>query len=840
MNNINFRSLLPHIAAILLFIVLAFSYFPAIIEGKKLVAHDTQQWRCMAQETIEYNQTHDNPTLWTNSMFGGMPTYQISTTQPNNVLQYVERVFTSFPRPVSNVILYLIAFYILLLAFGVNPWLAIVGSVGFTFASYNFVIIAAGHNSKAMTIAYMAPLIGSVFLLFRDKKILGGILTALFLSLAIRANHIQILYYTLYILLIFGVVELVYSIIQKRVAELLKTLGVLIIAVAIAVGMNATSLLTTAEYSKYTMRGNSNGLTSDKQNSQQGLNKKYITDWSYGKAETMTLLIPNFYGGSSANHFDEKTQFYKNLESNVQSGKLSPDDANSLLNSSGKYWGDQPGTSGPVYLGAIIIFLFVLSLFIVDWRTKWWLLPMILLTLMLSWGRNLMWLTDFFIHYVPMYNKFRTVSMTLVATGFGIALLAILALKEVFQGNIEKKKLISALKYSLIITGGISLIFALIPSIAGNFTTIQERDGLSNGFADLLESLANDRKALLRADAWRSLAFIVLSAGVIWMYVVGKLKKYVAISLLGILMLVDLFPVAKRYLNDNNFERKSEVENIIKSSPADEMVLQDKSSFRILDLATTNGNVFNDATPSYFHKNIGGYHAAKLRRYQELINMQMEKELNKLFGTFSRPATLETVNATLDSLGVMNMLNMKYIILSKENPPIVNPHANGNAWFIHKIVEANDANDEMTKLGEINTKTEMVIDKSLASLFPKTLATDTTAKIVLTSYAPNHLIYHFSSKTDQVAVFSEIFYDKGWNVTIKGEKAPYARVNYLLRGMPLKAGDYEIDFRFDPQSYKIGNILALISSILLILIITGYLFLKFKIIKLNKKNSSNK
>lgn len=825
MNKTILRSFAPHIAAILLFIIIAFIYFPSIIDGKRLVAHDTQGWKCMAQETIEYNQSHDDVTLWSNSMFGGMPTYQISMTQPNNFIQYVEKGIMSFPRPVSNVILYLIGFYILLLAFGVNPWLSIVGAIGFTFASYNFVIIAAGHNSKAITIAYMAPLIGAVFLAFRDKKILGGLLTAFFLSLAIRANHIQILYYTLFILLFLGVVEIVYSIIDKKINELLKTIGVLIIAALVAVGMNATTLLTTAEYSKYTMRGTSNGLTTDTQNSQNGLNKKYITDWSYGKAETMTLLIPNFYGGTSGKNFDQNSKIYKNIEQNVQLGKLPVEDANSLINGIRQYWGDQPGTSGPVYLGAIIIFLFVMSFFLVDKRIKWWLVPMIILTLMLSWGRNFMWLTDIFIDYVPMYNKFRTVSMTLVATGFGITLLAILALKEIFQGKIEKKKLLNALKISTIITAGICLIFAIIPSLAGGFTSQQEKDILSAAFPDLLESLANDRKALLTADAWRSLAFIVLSAGVIWLFIAEKLKKYVAISLLGILMLVDLFPVAKRYLNDDNFERKSQVENLIAPTPADEMIMQDKSQYRVLDLTT--GDIFSDATPSYFHKSIGGYHAAKLRRYQELINMQIDQELVQLKNSFMRPATQESVNATFDSLGVLNMLNMKYLIISKENAPVINIHANGNAWFINKIVVANDANDEMKLVGEINTKKELVVDKTLANVFPQTLTPDTTAKISLSTYKPNHLVYHFTSKTDQVAVFSEIFYDKGWKATVNGKEVPYTRVNYLLRGMPLKAGNYDIEFRFDPQSYKLGNTLALISSILLLLIIAGYGFMKF-------------
>ena len=433
----NLRSLTPHLVALLLFIFIACAYFLPVIEGKELVAHDTDSWRSMAQETIEYNKSHDDVTLWTNSMFGGMPNYQISMVQPNNVLQYVEKVILSFPRPVSNVFLYLICFYILLLSFGLKPWQAIAGAIGFTFASYNFIVIAAGHNSKAITIAYVAPLIGAVFLAFREKRFLGAVLTAFFLSLAIRANHIQILYYTLIILFFFAIVEFIFSIREKKFPDFLKSAGVLIIAAIIAVGMNATSLLTTYEYSHYTMRGKSNGLTADTQSSQHGLNKEYITQWSYGVDETLTLLIPDFMGGASTGKLSMKSETAGHLKNlGVPDGQIKQ-----IVTQLPLYRGTQPGTSGPVYLGAIVIFLFVLSFFVVDKKLKWWLVPMIILTMMLSWGKNFMPLTDFFIDYVPMYNKFRAVSMTLFATGFGIALLAFMAMKEVYEGNISKEKL---------------------------------------------------------------------------------------------------------------------------------------------------------------------------------------------------------------------------------------------------------------------------------------------------------------------------------------------------------------------------------------------------------------
>lgn len=815
----NLRSLTPHLVALLLFIVIAFAYFLPVIEGKELVAHDTDSWRSMAQETIEYNKSHDDVTLWTNSMFGGMPNYQISMVQPNNVLQYVEKVIMSFPRPVSNVFLYLICFYILLLSFGLKPWQAIAGAIGFTFASYNFIVIAAGHNSKAITIAYVAPLIGAVFLAFREKRFLGAVLTAFFLSLAIRANHIQILYYTLIILFFFAIVEFIFSIREKKFPDFLKSAGVLIIAAIIAVGMNATSLLTTYEYSHYTMRGKSNGLTADTQSSQHGLNKEYITQWSYGVDETLTLLIPDFMGGASTGKLSMKSETAGHLKNlGVPDGQIKQ-----IVTQLPLYRGTQPGTSGPVYLGAIVIFLFVLSFFVVDKKLKWWLVPMIILTMMLSWGKNFMPLTDFFIDYVPMYNKFRAVSMTLFATGFGIALLAFLAMKEVYEGNISKEKLTKSITVSALITGGICLVFALVPSLAGSFVSPQDAQ-FQGDYAFLKDTLPPDRQSLLRSDAFRSLVFIILGAFVLWSFVKGFLKKNVSIALLAFFILIDLFPVAKRYLNDDNFESKRPTQ-LVQKTPADEAILQDKSQFRILDATV---DIFNDATPSYFHKNIGGYHAAKLRRYQELINMQLTGEIGKLFGAFGSATTAESITPVFDSLRVMNMLNMKYVIYNKQAPPLVNPYHNGNAWFVNNIRIAQDANEEMKLLGEIDTRHELVIDKSLASALPSKVTPDSTAKISLKSYAPNHLIYSVDTKTDQVAVFSEIYYDKGWKATIDGKEVPYTRVNYLLRAMPLKAGSYDVEFRFAPGSYSTGNLLALISSVLLIIGLATYLFLFFR------------
>lgn len=830
-----FQRNLPHLAAIAIFLVVAFFYMKPVLEGKQLLGHDTESWMAAAKETLDYNEKNDDVALWSNSMFGGMPVYQISMVQPNNLLQYVEKAIATVPGPAFFVVLYLIGFYILLLNFKFNPWLAIVGSIAFTFASYNFIIIAAGHNSKAITIAYMAPLIGSVFQAFRNNKIAGGLLTAFFLSLAIRANHIQILYYTLYVLLVFGIVELVYSIRDRKFIPFLQSVGVMIVALAIALGMNATSLLTTNEYSKYTMRGASNGLTATAQSEddQHGLSTDYITQWSYGIDETMTVLIPNFKGGASGLKLDDESETGRRMIENF--GKAN---AQKVMNSMkfGLYWGTQPGTSGPVYFGAVVMLLFVLGFFVLDKRTLWWLVPVIVLTLLLSWGRNFMALTEFFINYVPLYNKFRTVSMTLVATGFAVTLMAVLTLKEVLFSKGDKKKHIKPLIYSTAIVGGIALIFALIPSLAGDFTAPQSDQyfvqQLSQAYqADmsfLSETLPLDREAMLRSDAFRSVLFVLASAGLLWLYIHSKLKLSLTILAFGLLFLIDMMPVAKRYLNDDNFGRKRTTKNLIQPTVADSYILQDKTEFRVLNMSA---NVFNDASTSYFHDHIGGYHAAKLRRYQELIERQISGELQQFYSI----RTYEQLDSTLRTLGVLNMLNTKYIIMDPGSMPAQNQYANGNVWLPEKMHIAASADEEMKLTGEINTLKEVVVDARFKDLLPKALQADTSSTIKLIHKSPNKLTYEAAIATERIAVFSEIFYDKGWHVFVNNEEVPYYRVNYLLRAMTLQPGNQTIEFRFEPDSYHMGNTIALISSLLLLVMIAIFLTLRSK--KLLKKEN---
>lgn len=833
MNKSFFQRNLPHFVALLLFLVLSFFYMKPVLEGKQLLGHDTESWMGLAKETLDYNEKNEDVALWTNSAFSGMPVYQISLEQPNNLLQYVEKALGAIPRPVFFVVLYFICFYILLLNFRLNPWLALAGSIAFTFASYNFIIIAAGHNSKAITIAYMAPLIGSVFQAFRYNKISGGLLTAFFLSLAIRANHIQILYYTLFILLIFGIVELVYALKEKKFSSFLQSAGVMVAALIVALGMNATTLLTTNEYSKYTMRGQSNGLTADEQNAQEGLNADYITQWSYGIEETMTLLIPDFMGGASGTKLDADSHTGRAMAERFGEGNTRKVLENLRF---GTYWGTQPGTSGPVYFGAVIMLLFVLGFFVLDKRLLWWLVPVIILTLLLSWGRNFMWFTELFINYVPLYNKFRTVSMTLVATGFAVTLMAVLTLKEILTEGGNKSHLRKPLLYSAGIVGGIALIFALMPSLAGSFTNEQGDQyfvqQLSNAyqtdFSFIADTLVQDRIAMLQADAFRSLIFVLFAAALLWLIISNKLKLNLTLAAIALLFLIDLMPVAKRYLNDDNFGRKRSSNNLFQPSEADKFILQDESEFRVLNLTVST---FNDASTSYFHQHIGGYHAAKLRRYQELINLQMTGEIEKFYSIKS----FEQLDSALQTMGVLNMLNMKYVIMDPNSMPIVNSYANGPAWLVKNIRIAENADEEMMLTGETDTRNEVVVDKRYADLLPAKLVPDTASSIRLISKSPNKLTYRASIPTsEQVAVFSEVFYDKGWHVYIDGKEVPYFRANYLLRAITLQPGNYTIEFRFEPSSYYTGNTIALISSLLLIIFIVAFLVLRYG--KLQKNN----
>lgn len=802
------RRFSPHLSAILIFIVLGIAYFPEMLEGKKLGGHDNANNKGMAKEINDYRAETGEEALWTNSMFSGMPAYMISAVYKGNKLTILEKFLRLGATPFNFLFLYLIGFYLLLLAFRVNPWLAIAGAIAFAFSSYNFVILAAGHNTKAIAIGYMAPVIAGIVVSFRGYKYLGAILTAVALSLQIKANHPQITYYTLIIVFIFGLTQLYFAIREKRMNQMLVTIGLLVVSVGFAVSSNAAKLWTTMEYSNHTMR-NESELSADEGDKTSGLTLSYATQWSYGLDETFSLLIPGFKGGSSDGALSEKSETYKLF------ARSNPTQAAEVIKHLPLYWGEQASTMGNVYVGAIVVLLFILGMFICDNKIKWWLLAISILGILLAWGKNLMFLTEFFMEHVPGYNKFRTVSMTLVIPAFAMPLLAMLALNKVLFGNISKKKLFYALKWSVGIAGGLSLLFALLPDLAGSF--VSARDGSYQ--PQLAEALQTDRRALLRSDAIRSLIFVLLTAGMIILYKMEKIKANLAILLVGILFLADMWPVNKRYLNKGHFSSKREAAAPFTASPADEFIMsQPGDNNRVLNLTTAT---FQDASTSFFHPSIGGYHGAKLRRYQDLIEHGLMADINTLYGALQTQDYV-TVDNTLAGTNVLNMLNTKYILLNPETQPIINQYAAGNAWFVNTIRLVEDADDEMAALSEISLKKEVTLDRRFEErLRTKQFSTDSSAIITLSAYLPKKMVYQSSSASEQMAVFSEVYYEKGWNASIDGNPADHIRVNYLLRGLVVPAGSHEIIFEFHPKHYFMGTSISLISSILLLLLLIG-------------------
>ncbi len=798
--NISFKNILPHIVAIAAFLIITFTYFTPLLEGKKIKMDDIIRHKGMSKEVMDYREKTGDEALWTNSMFGGMPAYFISVHYKGNLIKYVENISKlNLPYPAHVLFLSLVGFYILLLVFKVNPWLSIAGAIAFAFSSYFFIIIEAGHTSKSVALAYMPPLIAGIVLSYRGKLLLGTVLTGIFLALQLRVNHVQITYYTLIIILIFGVLQLISSIKEKTYKKLLKTLGALCIAVILAIGSNASSLWFTYDYGKDSIRGKSE-LTYDKEIKTSGLDKDYATAWSYGKWETMTLLIPNFMGGASGGELGTDSETYKALnQNNVPNSR-------NIIKQLPLYWGAQPFTSGPVYVGAIVFFLFFLGLFLIKGPTKWWLLSAAILSIILAWGKNFMFLTDIFLDYVPAYNKFRAVSMILVIAEFAMPLLAILALKKIIDNNISKQEFYSAFKKAFIIVGGVSLLFALLPGMFFDFTAQQDNQLIAGGWPDfLIQALREDRKHLLRADAFRSLVFIILASALLLAFINKKISKNtVYIALIG-LFLVDMWPINRRYLNNDNFVTKKEIKTPYIPTQADLQILQDNDpNFRVLNLSV---NTFNDASTSYFHKSIGGYHGAKMRRYQELIEFHISK----------------------NNMNVLNMLNTKYFIIRspENNRPLAqrNPDVLGNAWFVENYKFVANADSEITALSDFNPEREAIIDKRFEKHLKKFAnKIDSEAIIKLTEYKPNHLTYQSQANSNQLAVFSEIYYNKGWNAYVDGELTPHFRSNYVLRAMLVPEGKHKIEFKFEPKAYKIGNNISLVSSAILILLFIGIVF----------------
>ena len=814
MKNKYLKSLqiIPHVIAVILFIIVAYTYFSPLLEGKAIKQSDNIHWRGMSKEIRDYRAETGEEALWTNRLFGGMPGYFISTTFKNNYVKSIDSLLKIGSRPASFLILYLLGFYVALLLMGVNPWLSLIGSFAYAFSSYFFIIIAAGHNTKAIAIAYMAPLIASIICTYRRKLYLGLALTGVFLALIIKANHPQITYYAAIIVVIYALFEFSRSLKEKQIKRFLKISLLLLLPLILAIGSNMGRLWTTIEYNEYSMRGESE-LAKNEDNQTSGLDKDYATKWSYGIDETFTLLIPNYKGGASQGELSKESNTYKILKrNNVPAGR-----AEQFINNVPLYHGNQPFTSGPVYVGALVLFLFVFSLYIVKGPIKWWVITVSVLAVMLSWGNNFMVLTDFFMDYVPGYNKFRTVSTTLVIVEFLVPLLAFIGLKQFFNNKISKEQFLKALKNSVYILGGICLLFILMPGIFQDFAG--NSDGQLPGW--LSEPLREDRKSLLRQDAFRSLIFILIGAGVLWAFYYKKLKYKYVIGLLGVFILIDMWPVNKRYLNAENFTSKQEVKNPYSKSKADQYILQDnEQDFRVLNLTV---NIFNDASTSYFHNSIGGYHGAKLQRYQDMIEHHIQNEIQNISKTLQGDNVRQQLDQALKDQEVLNMLNTKYLIYRKNARPISNPHRLGNAWFVDDYELVPDAMAEIEALNDFEPAKTAIIDKKFEEELKgiKQLTKDTFGHINLTHYEPNHLKYDYQADSKQLAVFSEVYYPQGWKLYIDGKEAELFRANYILRAATIPAGEHEIEMKFKPKSYYMGENISGYGSIILILFLIG-------------------
>jgi hypothetical protein len=837
----------PHIIALIIMYILTLIYFsPIFFDGKDLPQSDMVSVEAMAKEVKDYQEKTGEYSGWTNAMFSGMPTITIYGEPTFNIFGYCSNVLRGgLPLFHAGMLFaYLLGFYIFMLCIGANAWMALLGAVVYAFASYNIIIIEAGHVTKGYAMAYLAPMIGGIILAFRKKYWLGAIITLLFLGVEISCNHIQITYYGVIIVGIVGLVYFFHYILkEKTLKPFFKAMGVLVVAAILAIIPNVGTLLPTYVYSKDTMRGGSE-LTIVPEERQQsvntttpnegGLEKDYAFAWSYGKMETFTLLVPNLYGGGHT-ELKPDSETFQNLRQNGYGSSFIP-----------TYWGEQPFTSGPVYAGAIVCFLFVLGFFLVKGPEKWWIIAVFVVSLILSWGKNFDVINDFLFHHLPFYNKFRTPSMALIIAGVAMPILGMLGLKELFSNKLSKDIILKNLKVSYFITAGLCLFLALCAAMIFDFTgsgDAQFKDQLmkagfdENRAGSILSILMDYRQSMVYRDVFRSLVFISLAFGLMWFHIKGSLKNInIVITSLTLLVLIDGWAVSKRYLNDDDFQAKNKVKNIHQPSEADRMILQDPdNNYRVLNLTS---NTFNESSTSYFHKSIGGYSPAKLRRYQDMIDFHISSEIQSLYTEImNNQGNIGLVNP--EKFKVLNMLNTKYFILSGGNQqpiPLKNPYAYGNVWIAdgYKIVDNPD--QEILALYNVNVKDTVVIDKRFMEMVNnKDLSRDTNAKIINTLCHPNHLTYTSNFNKDQLTVFSEVFYKTGgWVSYLDGKEVPHFRVNYILRAMVVPAGEHTIEFKYIPHMSILSGKIAMASSIVVILILItalGFAIYRYRKIK---------
>lgn len=831
MKNFNLKTLLPYVLAILTFIVISYAYFPKLMEGKIVNQSDISSHVGASKEKSDFKEKTGEETLWTNSMFSGMPTTTIGVQYKGNYLEEIYNYLFWGPRPASYLILAFVGFFLLLLAMGMNVWLSAIGALAFGFCAYNFQIIQVGHNSKMVAIALMPMVLAAMVYAYRKRALLGAILFGIALSFEIIANHPQVTFYLAMIVIAYGIARLVVAVKNKQLPRFIKTSVFILLATVLGIGSNVNRLWPIWEYGKYTMRGGSELQMAHRSGTQTkgGLDKQYATaNWSYGIEETPNFLIPNFNGGASGGELSTRSETYRILK---QGGVPNADQ---MIRQMPTYWGPQAFTAGPMYMGAISVFLFVLGLAIVKGAVKWWIGGISLLALLLGWGSHFMWLSELFFDYVPLYNKFRVPSMTLIILQLTIPLLGFYALNRLFKGEIDKKTFFKGLKIALGITAGFCFLFGLFPGLAGSFSTPAD----SSYPEWLQQTLPTDRQNLLRTDAFRSLFFILTAAALIWAGYTKKINLKFTFLGLGLFILLDMWTVDKRYLNDGHFVTPREFNNNFTLRPVDKEILKDQDPhYRVLDLAV---NTFNDSHSSYYHKTIGGYSAAKLQRYQDLIDYHIMPEIQELAQSINRGGiTQASLDSVLGQLEVLNMLNAKYIVLSPTQPPLINPSALGNVWFVDNYQIVENPDEEILTLKTIDPASTAVIDRSFATeLEGKDFRTDPESEIRLESYAPNKLVYRSRSTTDRLALFSEVYYPRGWQADIDGQPVDILRANYILRSMIVPAGEHTITFRFEPASFSQGATVSRICSIILLVILAGTVI--YYLIGNNKKKMALK
>lgn len=820
------KKYLPDVLVVIIFAVISFAYFfPADLDGRILYRHDSSAGRGAGQETAEYHERTGKVSRWSNATFSGMPTYQTAPSyQSVSVLnQAVKAYHLWLPENVWYVFAYLLGFYILLRAFDFRQSLAALGSIVWAFSSYFFIIIAAGHIWKVMALAYLPPMIAGIVLAYRGKYLWGFIVTAIFAAFEVDANHVQMTYYYLFIILFMIIAYLVDAIRKKRMAQFVKATAVCAAGALIGILMNISNLYHTWQYAQESMRGKSELVKKDAANqTSSGLDRDYITQWSYGVDETWTLLVPNAKGGASVP-----------LAANTEAMKKADPNFMQIYQQLGQYWGDQPGTSGPVYVGAFVLMLFILGLFIVKGPIKWALLAATILSILLSWGHNFMPFTNFFLDYIPMYSKFRTVASILVIAEFTIPLLAMMALKKIVDEPDLLTKKAKFVYISFGLTGGIALLFALMPTLFfSDFISSQELEAFKSIPAEYLSPLESNlrsiRESIFTADCWRSFWIIVIGTLLLFLYKFKKLKAEYMVGAIAILCLIDMWQVNKRYLNDEMFVEKSVREQAQPMTQTDRQILQDKSlDYRVLNLAS---NTFNENETSYYHKSIGGYHAAKLRRYQELIDAYISPEMQKMMPAIAKAGgDMTKVNG--DSLfPVLNMLNAKYFIVplqANQTVAIENPYVYGNAWFVDKVTYVKNANEELDALGKLNLRHEAVADARFQSQLGESKNQDSTSIVKLTAYEPNQLTYDVRSATGGIVVFSEIFYPE-WTATVDGKPVEIGRVDYVLRALNVDKGHHKVVLTFDPKSVKQTETVAYLSYGVLLLVVLFAVYFKRK------------